>query len=1037
MTNERDKKYFVRLEDAENGVKEGSDIPEDSSGQVIRGLSSPTKKALSLKDMARYLHEVTSESTRSSPKNNYAINDGVQKLELNDDTGQPAAINSGGAGADVFDSLNLLDQLGVIGQYFDKQTLQELADPELGFQEFLLKAVPEGSSIPQQYDKTGKARLPDPKNATQIQKKVSKILETNRFHPGNSTPFVPRGTDEGIDAISIGRSQTQFGRHIPAAEGRSESGNITFDQMKKLGLALMIRSAGEFVSRDGDPTSATVGLAALLPGEAQLGATKLNTKSLLAKNQSTAQGAPLGLSERSSLESELALADTQGSYGQLNTFLEPFGGFLPTGMAALGIALVTAVKLLVEGFTALFGLGTDFDSISSPAENHPAPLGAYVSRNRGQAGGGLISLHDIGVNPVNHDFGIAVSRGIDAFFDFDGTDFVRVSKSPGYYVVMIRAIIRSSGEVIRDIVDVSRQGNIIAAAQAILGVVDLLKSSKIIGFLNILAQLGDNVLTLEDEGFLSGDGFGVGARTTNIPNNGKISTIDKIIPNAASRIMKSRENQNEIPLIWRTSSTPSSILIPDSIIRARVGLNSQTPLGPTVKPFIDNAQFTGKRISQDAVKEIEDKLDSEYVPFYFHDLRTGEIISFHAFVSSITDGYTVGWENETGPGRVDDVMIYKNTKRALSLSFWIVSTSIEDFDAMWWKINKLTTLVFPQWSAGRQLKVNDNKFVQPFSQIPTSSPIIRIRFGDVIRSNYSKLALARLFGAGSKDKFALARQGEIDTERAKEALEKAANRLAQMKIDPINSTKDSAGYKVQDQAFLKVGKPPKGVPPVVSVPASASGNGIRLRGYSQRLPVKITKVLNNQSTPEGLPFTAYHMNLIDPPKGFSAGPYIVPHAMLEPDAKFTHDQAREQQADSQTQTPEQEAISDFFKASNNVVVRSFESTMGRGLAGAITSLNFDWHKARWETTKIGSRAPQWCEVKINFQPIHDIAPGIDSDGFNRAPVYGVGEASRAISPDPYAGSSQGDDETSEKLFEENHNKAQSLIRPFSGRPLGG
>ncbi len=90
MTNERDKKYFVRLEDAENGVKEGSDIPEDSSGQVIRGLSSPTKKALSLKDMARYLHEVTSESTRSSPKNNYAINDGVQKLELNDDTGQPA-----------------------------------------------------------------------------------------------------------------------------------------------------------------------------------------------------------------------------------------------------------------------------------------------------------------------------------------------------------------------------------------------------------------------------------------------------------------------------------------------------------------------------------------------------------------------------------------------------------------------------------------------------------------------------------------------------------------------------------------------------------------------------------------------------------------------------------------------------------------------------------------------------------------------------------------------------------------------------------
>ena len=42
----------------------------------------------------------------------------------------------------------------------------------------------------------------------------------------------------------------------------------------------------------------------------------------------------------------------------------------------------------------------------------------------------------------------------------------------------------------------------------------------------------------------------------------------------------------------------------------------------------------------------------------------------------------------------------------------------------------------------------DQKFIQPFSQIPTASPMIRLRVGDVIKSNYSKFGLARLFGLG-------------------------------------------------------------------------------------------------------------------------------------------------------------------------------------------------------------------------------------------------------------------------------------------------
>ena len=94
-------------------------------------------------------------------------------------------------------------------------------------------------------------------------------------------------------------------------------------------------------------------------------------------------------------------------------------------------------------------------------------------------------------------------------------------------------------------------------------------------------------------------------------------------------------------------------------------------------------------------------------------------------------------------------MIYNKTTRKISLTFMLAATSPADFDAMWFDINKLTTLIYPQWSRGKPVKAaGGDRFIMPFSQIPTASPMIRLRMGDVIRGNYSKFSLARLFGAG-------------------------------------------------------------------------------------------------------------------------------------------------------------------------------------------------------------------------------------------------------------------------------------------------
>jgi len=86
----------------------------------------------------------------------------------------------------------------------------------------------------------------------------------------------------------------------------------------------------------------------------------------------------------------------------------------------------------------------------------------------------------------------------------------------------------------------------------------------------------------------------------------------------------------------------------------------------------------------------------------------------------------------------------------------------------------------------------------------------------------------------------------------------------------------------------------------------------------------------------------------------------------------------------------QEAADKFFKPENNAIVRSFESTRGRGLAGFITSLSFDYSDSTWSTDDEGSRAPKSVGITMAFAPIHDMPVGLDHTGRMRALSHPVG-----------------------------------------------
>jgi len=93
--------------------------------------------------------------------------------------------------------------------------------------------------------------------------------------------------------------------------------------------------------------------------------------------------------------------------------------------------------------------------------------------------------------------------------------------------------------------------------------------------------------------------------------------------------------------------------------------------------------------------------------------------------------------------------------------------------------------------------------------------------------------------------------------------------------------------------------------------------------------------------------------------------------------------------------------SHFMDPANNPFTRAFDTTKGRGLAGVISGVSIDWlSDFPWETD-FNARAPIGANISFSFDVIHDIPPGLDHSGYNRAPLYNVGEIMHNIAGDPY------------------------------------
>lgn len=1078
----------------------------------------------------------------------------------------------------------------------------------------LLKSIP-GTSL----DKTGKtdAKRNNPTNNKIIKASSQMLLNSNRFaNVTNSQAFNDRNTsNEEFDSIE-NKAGTISLQNI-YSEFDVNAKNTSFDNLKQIASSLILKASG-FDTGDTPGNSAIIEELEQEIKKGEASNSILNdsgffnkfVNDLRAKN---AKGFPEGEQGNSYRDGrgDLVILDPEAknskSHGTLFNNVMRFSSSnskmlrIQTSLVVTG--LVKSINDLIDSILPIIEFKNEKLKLDTESPKVVQKDAAYIGRGPLKLGEHLPNLNNnlhyikilVLVDTI-YPYKNCVEAGLKVLFGKENKDpekvkkYSHISQAPGFWLSVASSALKSASNIFDATEDILSEDFDSGSVQDII---KLFGNSSLIKFANVAATIGDIFL----------QSTGGRENIDSIKNISRIYDVDDLPDGPATRVMKSRSKggDNELSLAWKQGSVPSMYLLPSNIINAVVDLNTlvigQNPIngmlgsGLVKETFIDpffNKSYN--RIPNHVVKQLEDKLDAEYVPFYLQDLRTNEIISFHAFLDTLTDSINPNFTSVDGYGRLDSVKIYNKTTRTVTVSFKLIATSKEDYNEMWYKINKLTTLLYPQWTQGSVVSNQfdtlfpiTSTFVQPFSQVLGATPLVRLRVGDVIKSNYSRFNLARVFGIGDlginaipadeegfgstvynvaknikgaaqsillKERsvagvsFALrdvllgffyaefgGPLGAIDVAENKAAnisflgrtplarlgFSIARNSLSSGRIngyvnpkgaaevirqlsDPnedqnnLNGTsggKDIASETLQsslnsirrDAGSSGVGFPEGSIHLIKSSPrkylCKDDGHEYKidrnLRVLIKAKPnpkntVELSKRINKDSVfneykrsdfyakrgayeiqvidlaaPKGLyqkVLFAYHTDILPNPsqifkqtKGYSGLriPAIASSfgGLLKEEGSMTDSTkgaTREADINSGKGTAQSDLLrsiwassaNGFMDPSRNPITRAYETTSGRGLAGTLGNIQFNWLEGLggWEVDW-NSRAPKGVSISLTLDVIHDIPPGLDHSGYNRAPLYNVGDIMRHVAGDPY----EDNGEVSEHLYK----KAGSVV----------
>jgi hypothetical protein len=482
-------------------------------------------------------------------------------------------------------------------------------------------------------DTLGRVKVETPDDATgKVGRPIKQVLRNfNRFNPTQlpgGKVYVDRGTtSQEFDSSKFTTSQTGFGDYDKNSTG------ITLEQLKNVAGSMLLKAAGWDV---GDNPGQSV------PPDEEL--TKNGARDTLGKEIYTyrltpdrAYGAPTtegGGSVRagrgSYVSSDLS-SESAKSYGSTTTPESPFYSSNSNVILAQAAAAVSLILDLVDQ-----AMPKVLDYISN-AENANRGAGPYpkgYSTKVGKLAKYEFIKRTVFI-PTIYPYSDCVKAGLKVMFggvdNFSGKQ--GVYESPGFWLSIAKSVLRSVDIVSSAIYTEGKNAPDLNDKDKIRKTLDAISRSKIIGLMNAAATSGDILLRIT-----KGTGNLQDLNTTPLEFD-----VDAIPDGPASRVSKSRSRNgtNSTALAWRNSSVPSVFVLSRGVLDASAKMNSivtgpspaKAMLASTLyeKTYVDKsfdayvdkgANHSVRKIPKEVVKILEDRLDAEYVPFYFHDLRT-------------------------------------------------------------------------------------------------------------------------------------------------------------------------------------------------------------------------------------------------------------------------------------------------------------------------------------------------------------------------------------------------------------------------------
>ena len=568
---------------------------------------------------------------------------------------------------------------------------------------------------------------------------VHDVLEAaNRYSPSEKSPYIKDPSSDNEDTFfKDGLYSIQVGSGRLGVYDKDGKGIKTID-LSRMAMQLMVQAQSHgdlagmidegFAKGEAGGGSFLFDLAALVPGLTQIGAARISQNLMRISHTDHAgslfdrrPGAQddlfnvqsgnvtLGAGPSSKTPGQID-PRSAGSYGQMNSFVEPFDGPMPFGMFFITLYSILGVLLLAIVIDVILKTTNFGPAKGTSANNAASPSSLQLGFNsRGGGGDDVASLFFklFGLPRLDFNFASCLLRGLERFYDIPSIldlitgaagfeevleSAVNLALAPGYYATITKQVLRDFEQITEAILAVGINASVFNVIAGIFKVVEVLFSSFTFRFIVFLMKIGNIDL-------LSRKNFGI------------ISTGELIAPvddkqkdkNAAiaatpfSRMRLSRFNGKANPLSLRYH--PALYTHPAYAIQNPSLADDTTNIKPEDEPVkaktiagdLSKARLVSMgKPSKAQLRELEDALDVEYMPFYLHDLRTDEVFSMPAFISGFSEDFAPEYNETHGFGRTDPVLIYSKTRRNMSIDFKLVSFSPADHDYMWFVINKLT-----------------------------------------------------------------------------------------------------------------------------------------------------------------------------------------------------------------------------------------------------------------------------------------------------------------------------------------------------------